>query len=504
MELKINNIPISTGRILVAVLNKTDAIAAHLHQGDRITITSNRKQVVAIVDITDDDTLVPSGTLGCFTELTTEGKFRNSGTVRIQYAPKPRSIFHIKKKLLGKPLNKNEIDEIISDIALNKLTDIELTYFVSAGYMHEFNDQEITWMTQAMVATGRRIKFNKKIVMDKHCIGGVAANRTTCVVVPIIAAAGLTIPKSSSRSITSPAGTSDTMEVLCNVSLSLDKMINVVKKCNGCLVWGGAINLAPADDKIIKVEHPMSLDPVGQLLTSILAKKLSVGATHVLIDVPFGPGAKISDKSRALMLKKKFETIGGKLGMNVKVVITDGTQPIGNGIGPVLEARDIIWTLQNDTRGSVQLKNKAIELAGIMLEMGGAARKGQGQSMARQLIDNGSAYAAFSKIVRAQGGKEPVAENLKLASYSKVIYSSTTATITHIDNATISAIAKLAGAPQDKQAGVLLHHHVGDTVRADQPLYTIYAVAQEKLDQAVRESAKHSGFTMKTSAKHKK
>jgi len=497
MKLKIQKIHISTGRILVAVLNRKDANSNHLREGDRIYIKNKNTTTVGIVDVTDNEELVPQGKIGMFLDLIKEGNFRAESIVDITFAPKPRSIFHIKKKLLGHVLTEKEVTEIIDDISKNRLTDIELTYFVSAGYMHEFNDDEITWMTKAMVKTGQTINFGKKIVMDKHCIGGVAGNRTTCLVVPILASAGLTIPKTSSRSITSPAGTSDTMEVLCNVALSVEEMKKVVAKCNGCLAWGGAMNLAPADDKIIKVEHPMSLDPVGQLLTSILAKKKSVGATHVLIDVPFGEGAKVSDKKRAILLKDKFEKIGHKLGMRVKVVITDGNEPIGNGIGPVLEARDILWTLMDDPRGSHQLREKAIRLSGIMLEMSGKAKKGTGDLMARELVTSGKALESFEKILRAQGGKKIKVDQLIPGNHKTTIKAKERSVVAHIDNANISAIAKLAGAPQDKEAGVFLFHHVGDIVEEDDPLYEIYAVSPEKLKQATHEAAKHSGFMLK-------
>ena len=223
--------------------------------------------------------------------------------------------------------------------------------------MHELDINESVSLTKAMINTGEILKLNKYPVMDMHCIGGVAGNRTTMIIVPIVASAGLTIPKTSSRSITSPAGTADTMEVLSNVSFSIKEIKKVIRKTNACLVWGGSVNLAPADDKIIRIEHPVSLDPEGQLLASILAKKRSASATHLLIDIPIGKGSKIENRKKALHLKRLFESISKKLGIKIKVIITDGSQPVGNGIGPGLEARDVLWVLKNDSKQPLDLKD---------------------------------------------------------------------------------------------------------------------------------------------------
>src|SRR5579863_5627142 len=129
-----------------------------------------------------------------------------------------------------------------------------------------------------MAQAGTQLKWDRPIVVDKHCIGGIPGNRTTMIVVPIVAALGLTFPKTSSRAITSPAGTADTMGMLADVSLSSDRIYEVIRKTGGCIVWGGALELAPADDVLIAVERPMELDTEAQMVASILAKKKTVSA----------------------------------------------------------------------------------------------------------------------------------------------------------------------------------------------------------------------------------
>lgn len=141
------------------------------------------------------------------------------------------------------------------------------------------NDKEITALTDAMVKAGSRIDWGLDQVIDKHCVGGLPGNRTTPIVVSILTACGLTVPKTSSRAITSPAGTADTMETLTDVSLSLEQMRQVVRNEGGCLAWGGSVRLSPADDLLIQVERALDIDSEGQLIASVLSKKLAAGAT---------------------------------------------------------------------------------------------------------------------------------------------------------------------------------------------------------------------------------
>ena len=494
MNFIVKDMDIETGGPLIAIINKKDAKFLDLHNGDRIRLNYRRNNAIAIIDIAESKKAVPSGKIGCFEELLKELRVKGKQTVSLNLVEKPKSIDFIRRKLDGETLNEKEITQIIKDIVDNRLSEAELAYFVSAFYTHITNYKETAALTKAMIKTGDILHFRRKIVIDKHCIGGVAGNRTTLIVVPIIAAAGLTIPKTSSRSITSPAGTSDTMEVLAPVSFSINQIKKIVRKTNACMVWGGALNLAPADDKVIKVEHPLNLDARSQLLASILAKKASVSATHVLVDIPCGKGAKIELRKRALKLKKEFESIGRKLGMYMKVIITNGSEPIGNGLGPVLEARDVLYVLKNHEHAPSDLKKKSVELAGLMLEVGKKAKKGEGIAMALEILESGKAYDKFIEIVKAQNGKEINPSRLKLARFKYDVKSTKSGKIKHLDNRALSRIARRAGAPNDKAAGIYLHVKKNFKVKKGDILFTIYADNKTKLRFAIDTYNELGGF----------
>jgi len=484
MKLKIKDMNIATGGPIIVILNQDDAKVLDFHVGDRIGIQHNNKKTVAILNFAESEKAVPRGRIGCYEVVLDKLHAKNNSLVTISLEEKPKSISYIKKKLNNEKLSYNELYTIVDDIVKNRLSDIEMTYFVSACHLNAMQTEETINLTKAMINTGEVLKFKKGPIMDKHCVGGVAGNRTTMVIVPILAAAGVTMPKSSSRSITSPSGTADTMEVLAGVSFSVKEVRKIVNKVGACIVWGGAINLAPADDRIIRVEHPLSIDSNGQLLASILAKKASVSAGHVLVDIPLGKGAKIEHRKKALFLKNQFEVVGRSAGMNIKVIITDGTQPIGNGYGPLLEARDVLWVLRNDLKGPSDLRKKSVVMAGLLLEMAGKAKKGQGEKKALEILESGKAYKKMQEMIKAQGGKEILPENLKLAKYSFGVYSNESGKIIHIDNETISKIARDAGAPLDKAAGVYLYHHKNDKIMKGEILYTIYSNSTERLEFA--------------------
>lgn len=496
MKLKTRNLRIKTGGALVCLLHKKDAEELDIHLGDRVAIRHKLKSTTAIVDITSDESIINPSEIGLFKDLKHIIYPKDGESVDLSIAKKPESIKFIKKKLDGFKITPKEIDIIVKDIAENKLTDVEITYFVSSCYTNILDLEETVALTKSMINHGDVLKLKRYPVIDKHCVGGVAGNRTTMVLVPIIAAAGLTIPKTSSRSITSPAGTADTMEVLCNVSMPLSKMKSIVMKTNGCLTWGGAINLAPADDKIIRVEHPLSIDARSQLLASILAKKGSVSATHILFDIPIGKGSKFEEKANALSLKRYFEIIGKKLGMIIKVIITNGSQPIGNGHGPALEARDVMLLLKNHEKAPQDLRKKSLYMAGLIFEMAGISTKGNGLKKAEEILVSGKAYKKMLEIIKAQGPRcDP--DNIKFGHIKKDIKAIKSGTITHIDNKSISHIARIAGAPKSPGAGLYLYKHVGNKVKKGDVLYTVYSSSNDKMEYVIDIIKEHCGIDIK-------
>src|SRR3989338_8932806 len=488
MKLKVKEVDISSGGPLIAVMNKSDAALLDLHVMDRIKIKKGKKIETVVLDIAESKKIIPERKIGMFEEVIHSLKLKNNDEVTIIPARKPLSLDFIKKKLDGHELSKKKIYQIVWDIVHNKLSAVELTYFVAACYMHVMSSRETILLTKAMVEHGDTLRINRYPIIDKHCIGGIPGNRTTLIVVPIIAAAGYTMPKTSSRSITSPAGTADTMEVLANVTFPIKKMKEIVLKTKGCIVWGGSLNLAPADDKIIAVERPLEIDAESQLLASIMAKKHAVSSTHILIDVPIGKDAKVKNLHEALRLKKEFEKIGRMLKKHVKVLVTDGTQPIGNGIGPALEARDVIWLLKRDPRRPLDLEKKCLIMCANVLALVGIK---DGYKKALGILNSGKAYQKMVEIIKAQGGKEIAAEDIKIGRYSYDVLSTKSGKVTGIENIAVSRIARIAGAPRDKGAGIYLYKHVGDKVKRGEKLFTIYAESEHEFEYA-KDVAKQS------------
>jgi putative thymidine phosphorylase len=478
MKLKIRDLGFETGGPFVSVMNFHDAEERDIKAGDRILIRKNGKKIISVVDLSDNGK-VPRGHIGLFDEVLDYFN-TEKGDVDVTLAKRLRSLSYIRKKLEGRRLTKKELYEIIKDVNANNLNEIELTYFVSGCYSHGLSMREIEDLTNAIVSNGSRLDLRRDIIVDKHCVGGISGNRTTMVVVPIIASLGITIPKTSSRAISSPAGTSDTMEALANVSFDVKDIKKIVQKTNGCMVWGGAVDLAAADDKMIKVRHPLSLDPEGLLLASIMAKKKAVGATHILIDIPYGRGAKIPTRKGALHLKNKFMDIANGLGIEMKVVLTDGRQPIGNGIGPNLEAKDVLSVLMGN--GPCDLRDKSIFMASEILKMLNIKNS---RRIVIDCLNSGVAYEKMKQIIKAQGGKIFKPEQLECGHFKKNIYATRSGRVRELNNKCVSKIARVAGAPFDKTAGIYLYKKLNDKVKRGELLFTIYSSNQKRLGYAL-------------------
>ncbi|MGB9151659.1 MAG: thymidine phosphorylase family protein [Alphaproteobacteria bacterium] len=396
--------------------------------------------------------------------------------------PKPlSSLSYIRKKIYGHTLQKTEISAIIEDAVAGRLSDIHLSAFVASCVSAHMSESEVLHLTEAMVDTGERLSWNKDLVVDKHCVGGLPANRTTPIIVAIVAAFGLTIPKTSSRAITSPAGTADTMEVLAPVDLSLEQIHKVVEKENGCIVWGGAVSLSPADDVLIRIERALDLDGESQLVASVLSKKIAAGSTHIVIDIPVGPTAKVHSAEMAMRIQKMLVSVGQKLGLTIKVIITEGFEPVGFGIGPALEARDIVRVLQNHPAAPADLRDHALLLAGNILEFSPKVAKNQGIELAKEILANGSAWKKFQAICEAQGGMREIPQSQCQQDY----FATKRGRVVQINGKRLGLLAKLAGAPQSKTAGIDLHVKLQSIVEKGQALFTIHTQSPGEMDYAL-------------------
>ncbi|MGO4550426.1 thymidine phosphorylase family protein [Lysobacter sp. 2RAF19] len=405
----------------------------------------------------------------------------------IRHAEPPASASALRAKVFGHRLSIDAMRALVQDTVNARLSDIELAAFVTACAGDHLDHDETIALTHAMVEAGQRIRWQRDVILDKHCVGGLPGNRTTPLVVAILAAAGRCIPKTSSRAITSPAGTADTMEVMAPVDLDLPAMQRVVEREGGCIVWGGSVRLSPADDILIRVERPLDFDSEGQLVASVLSKKIAAGATHVVIDMPIGPTAKIRSDAHADAIERRLRATAAAFGLELRIVRTDGSQPVGRGIGPSLEARDVLAVLRGAPDAPADLRERVLALASTLLELAPGVEGPGASDQARDLLDSGAAYRKFLAICEAQGGfTEPgVAEHVRTVSAQR------SGVVRAIDNRRLAKVAKLAGAPLARRAGVFLRVRIGDAVASGEALFDLHAQSLGEMAYALSFATAH-------------
>ena len=445
----------------------------------RLLLSSNGRALVATLNVTTDGLLRPDE--AGLSEIAWHRLRASDGdVVQLAHAPPLDSMSHVRARAYHEHLDQARIAAIIRDIAAGSYAAIELAAFVTAFAGKDIRLDEIVALTRAMIDVGERLDWGRAPVVDKHCVGGIPGNRTSMVVVPIVAACGLLIPKTSSRAITSPAGTADAMATVAPVDLDLPAMRRVVEREGACIVWGGSVQLSPADDIIISVEVPLDFDSVPQLVASVLSKKAAAGSTHVIIDVPVGPTAKVRSPAAASDIEAALAHVGREIGLEVLPLRTDGTAPVGNGIGPALEARDVLAVLRRDQEAPADLRERSLTLAGAVLEMGGRAARGAGRRLASETLASGAALRKLEAICAAQGGmREPAPAPL-----THVVTATRRGTVAAFDLRRLARVAKLAGAPRAPAAGVDVHARRGDVLDRGDPLLTLHAHSAGQLDYA--------------------
>jgi len=485
MKLKTKILGLEAGGKSIVILNKTDAEDLGVRSLDRVRLQANKKELTAIVNITTS--LQLKGMIGVYSEVRSLLDLKEGMEIEVDVAKFPSSLQFIRNKLAGRKLGYEEFFEIVKDTIEGNLNEIEIASFVTALHTFGIDLEEATNLTLAMVETGEKLRLNR-ICMDKHSVGGAVGDKTTLLVVPIIASAGLTIPKTSSRTITSACSTADRAEILMPVDLDLDEMKTVVNKTNGCIVWGGSLHLAPADDIFIQVEYPLSIDPL--LLPSIMSKKMAVGANYVVIDIPCGRGTKIKTIGDANFLAKDFIELGQKLNIKTQCAITFGEQPIGYTIGPALEAREALEVLMR-RKAIPDLIDKTTHIADMMMRMVGK----DGQNIALEIIRSGRAEEKLREIIFEQGGDSEVKpEDIKIGEFGLDIKSEKSGVVLWISNTALIEAARAAGSPKDKGAGILLHKKVGDTVEKDENIFTIYTEKNRKLERVLKVLEEEKAF----------
>ncbi|MGR8941952.1 MAG: thymidine phosphorylase family protein [Gammaproteobacteria bacterium] len=459
----------------------------------KIQVSLNGTKVLAVLNVVDDALIVQPGELGLSEQAFKQFDCDEGCLVTVNHAEPPKSMDAVRRKINGERLDLADFNGICEDIVESRYSKMEIAAFLVATSQNSLDRDELLYLTRAMLQSGDRIDWDEPLVADKHCIGGIPGNRTSMLVVPIVAAHGMLIPKTSSRAITSPAGTADTMEILAEVNLSPEQLHDIVRRERGCLAWGGTARLAPVDDMLIAVERPLSIDSQSQLVASILSKKLAAGSTHLLIDIPVGPYAKVRQMRQALALRKLFEFVGDRMNLHLEVMITDGRQPVGRGIGPVLEARDVLLVLQNDPEAPADLRQKSLQLAGRIIEFDPDVRGGQGYAIARDILESGRACEKMNEIIQAQGSKTI---DLTPGTLCHEVLARTDGIVTEIDNLQMAKIARMAGAPMMKRAGVDLIKKLGSPVKKGDVLYRIYAEFPADFTFAKNLAAQNQGYTL--------
>ncbi|MFX0097168.1 MAG: AMP phosphorylase [Candidatus Hodarchaeota archaeon] len=464
------------------ILNRKDAKKLKVDIETRLLLKSKKSDTLKEIILTDS--LVQPGQVGLTPQIQEMLMIKENDIIDVSSKDEPKSFPYLSRMLDGEKLERDEILAIVQDIVSRNLSEVEMSAFILAQYFRDITMDEIEALTRATAETGQVIDFDEP-VYDKHSIGGVPGNKVSLLIVPIVAAAGLPIPKTSSRAITSPAGTADTFEVLAPVEFSADELVQLIKKVRGALVWGGTLNIAPADDILIDVvEHPLKIDPVSQMLSSIMSKKIAVGVDALVLDIPIGIGTKVPNKDAATELSRKFVELGTRLNVRVEIGITYGDQPVGHAIGPALEAKEALESLMGGKK-STSLVEKSIALAGMLIEMSGKTARGQGRILAKEILNSGKALEKMKEIIDAQGGNPNIKpDDIQSGEHRVDIPAPVAGYIVEVNNISINEIAKAAGAPDHKGAGLYIYKKRGGYVKRGEPLLTIYSETASKLREA--------------------
>jgi len=471
------------------VMSPSDAQELGAAFESRVKISSlDGRGAIALVSISESEEFIKKGEIGLFQEVAKFLGVKEGSIVQVELAKPSRSSATIKKKTFGAKLSKDEIYSLVRDIYEGVVSKVELAAFVTALQFHGADMDEIEYLTRAMAEVGTMLDFGDALIVDKHGIGGVpGASKDALLIVPIVAAAGLMIPKTSTRAILSPSGTVDTMEVLAPIDLSSDEIIEITRRIGGVITWTRSANLSPVDAILIeRVEHPLSIDPESLIYASIMSRKYAAGVKRLVLDIPTGPESKVETMKDARRIARNMITLGDRLGIRVEAAISYGGQPIGEFIGPALEAREALTTLITGGKGVGSLVEKAVALAGILLELGGIAPIGEGSNLARDILTSKKAYDKMRQIIEAQGGNPDIKpEDIEVGSYREVVRAPMKGYVTAVSNRAITRIARAAGAPKDKGAGVRVFGKRGDRVEPGDPLLEIYSSSESRLQAAL-------------------
>lgn len=456
----------------------------------KVEIYGSSRRVFAFLQVTEDERIVRPSELALNTEAFNNINLPVGAKVTISPVLSLPSTTSIKRKILGNVLGYKDYQIIMRDIIEGRYSNMDIAAFLvaSGSYM---SPPEVLSLTESMVGK-RKLEWADEIVVDYHSIGGIPGNKVDLIVAPIVAAYGLTMPKTSSRSLTSATGVADTMSVLCNVELDETTFKKLVKENKVAITNYETIGIGEASRIISAVERNIGITQYEHVAASILAIKVASGVNHLVFDIPVGPTSRVKTKNEALHVKKLVEYVGDMMSMDIDVVITDGTEPIGNGVGAVLEARDIMKILLNKEDAPDDLREKALFIAGRILEFDPKMRGGQGRVTAEEILRSGKALEAMNKIIHGQGkSSQP-----QLGHLTKEVISTISGVVKSIDNQRINKIGILAGANKYKGAGLDLYKKEGDYVEEGDILFKVHAINAMDFAFANNEIEDYDGYAI--------
>ncbi len=393
----------------------------------------------------------------------------------------------IDKKRRGETHSEEEIRFLVEGMMSGEIADYQVSAWLMATCIQGLDIDETTWLTQAFVNSGKVLDLSKLggVVVDKHSTGGVG-DKTTLVLIPLLAAAGLKVAKLSGRGLGFTGGTIDKLEAIPNfqVTLSSKDFINQIKRI-GVAISSQTADLAPADGKMYALRDvTCTVESIPLIAASVISKKIAAGANVIVLDIKYGRGAFMHTLAEARGLATTCRQIGQKLGRKIYTVISSMNQPLGYAVGHTVEVQETIQTLQG--KGPRDLEELCLILGSVaMVGAGKAGSIEEGKAQLKRHLEDGSAMAKFKELIEAQGGDLDVLKHPELMPQPDrviLIPSTTTAYIQDIDALKVAQAAKLVGAgrltkdaPINLGVGVVLHKKVGDKVEKGETLVELYS-----------------------------
>ena len=397
-----------------------------------------------------------------------------------------RAIDVIRKKRDGMELSRGEIEGLVAGYTAGEIPDYQVSAWLMAVVLRGMTRPETAALTDAMLRSGEVLDLSslpaKKV--DKHSTGGVG-DKTSLVLAPLAAAAGLSVPMISGRGLGHTGGTLDKLEAIpgFNVNLAVADFRRVLATC-GCAMIGQTAEIAPADRKLYALRDVTgTVESPYLICASIMSKKLAEGIDALVLDVKTGSGAFMKREEDAVFLAELMVETGERMGKKVVALITDMDQPLGNMIGNALEVVECVETLRGG--GPADLRELCLELAGWMLHLGGISKTvADGKEQSAKLIASGAALERFRQMVELQGGDARVvddAKKLPQARHTLEVKSAKSGYIASMQCEQIGTACVILGGGRERKedsvdpaVGIVLHKKVGDRVAAGEPLVTIY------------------------------